>query len=366
MRRFAPAGTLAVILMMHSAIALAQADRATTKNPDLPAKQTILTVELLTGKEGPALAAQEWSQAFERLGMSVRIRSQLADEKPEVKEKQLGFTRMVTVIGKLERNGRVVFPERSFTQSEASKLKEYLDELKTYGAQGAPNGKPLWGLSESQFAALYSALAARVQNDVNDLPLTEAVTRIGLPEKYPFRMTTAAKDWLASEFPTLPNVRHHVRGMGLGTSLAIVLNGYGLGFRPLRTPAGTLELVVDPLKQVKDVWPIGWDLKETRQKTAPKLFDYVQVDLQDQKLADVLNAVAKESGIPVHVDHYRLEAKGIEAAELAVSYPSRKTTWSLLLKGVTNPHKLTHRLKIDELGNPFIWVTILDPGKKDE
>lgn len=348
--------------------ARAQAGRPSDKpaSVDLPAKTTILTVELVTGKDGAAQSAQEWAQAFERLGLSIRIRSQLADEKPEIKDKQLGFTRMVTVVGKLERNGRIVFPERSFSLSESAKLKEYLDELKTYGAQGKPDGKPLWGLSEAQFAGLYSALAVKVQNDVEDLPLTEALGKLGLPAKYPLRMTTASNDWLRSEFPELPPVRHRVTGMTCGTALSIVLNGYGLGCRPLRTPAGTMELVIDPLKVTKDAWPIGWDLKQTNQKTAPKLFEFIPADLEDAKLADVLNAVAVKTGIPVQVDHYRIEAKGIDINELAVTYPPRKTTWSLLLKGVTNPHKLTRRLRIDELGQPFLWVTVLDPGRKDD
>ncbi len=30
---------------------------------------------------------------------------------------------MVTVVGRLERNGRIVFPERAFTQAESSKLR---------------------------------------------------------------------------------------------------------------------------------------------------------------------------------------------------------------------------------------------------
>ncbi len=46
-----------------------------------------------------------------------------------------------------------------------------------------------------------------------------------------------------------------------------------------------------------------------------------------------------KTGVPVQVDHYRIEAKGIDINELVVNYPPKKTTWSLLLKGITNPNK---------------------------
>src|SRR5207244_872691 len=83
------------------------------------------------------------------------------------------------------RSDRLVFPEKSFTQADSAKLNEWLNELKTYGAQGAPDGKPMWGLSEAQFKVIYSALGARVETEVEDLSLTDAVAKIGIPRNYP-------------------------------------------------------------------------------------------------------------------------------------------------------------------------------------
>jgi hypothetical protein len=144
-----------------------------------------------------------------------------------------------------------------------------------------------------------------------------------------------------------------------------VLNDYGLGFRPLRTPEGTIELAVESLEQTTDVWPVGWELKDSRQKTAPKLFEFVPVELNDVKLTDVLHGISVRSEVPVYIDHYRIEARGIDLDKIVVSYPLRRASWSQLLRGITAPNRLINDLGIDEQGQPFVWITTLEPGRRE-
>ena len=327
-----------------------------------PAQKTTVSVELLAGGDGAALHAQEWAQLFERLGVAVRVRQPLLDDKPEIKQRMVGTLRYVTVIGKLDRSGQVQFADRTVRRSDSAELAEWLRELKIYGAQGTPEGKPLWGLDKDQFADVFAALAVKQEAEVEGQALGAALARLA-PEKYPVRLTAAAKTLLGGEQAT---VRQEVAGIGKGTALAIVLNDYGLGYRPLRTPAGTIELAVDPLTVATDAWPIGWDLKETRLKTAPKLYEMVPVELNDVKFTDLMHAISLKSEVPVFVDQARIAGQGIDLDELRVTYPSRRTSWSLLLKSATNPHKLTRRLKIDERGKPLVWITVFEPGRADD
>ena len=55
--------------------------------------------------------------------------------------------------------GRIVLPDRTFTRGDGVNLQEWVEELRLYGAQGSPEGKPLWGLSEEQFKAVFTALS---------------------------------------------------------------------------------------------------------------------------------------------------------------------------------------------------------------
>jgi len=89
----------------------------------------------------------------------------------------------------------------------------------------------------------------------------------------------------------------------------------------------------------------------------------VPIDLEDVALLDVLNAVSVKSKIPIRYDHYRIEANGLEMDKMRVNYPPRQTSFSLLLGRITNPHLLAHDLKIDELGQPFLWIRPLRLGK---
>ena len=70
------------------------------------------------------------------------------------------------------------------------------------------------------------------------------------------------------------------------------------------------------------------------------MFEFIPVELEDVKLLDVFDAVSVKTEVPIYIDHYRIEAKPIDLANLRVSHPSRQTTWGLLLKRVTNPAKL--------------------------
>ena len=175
------------------------------------------------------------------------------------------------------------------------------------------------------------------------------------------RFSVAAKKTVRGKTLT---VRKKIKGISLGTAFALVLRDHSLGFRPLRTPTGSIELVVDPLSEAKDAWPIGWDLQKSRPKTAPKFFKLIPVSLDKVKLVDVLHAVSVKTGVPIYLDHPAIKAKGITVDKLVVSYPSRKASWSLLLRGITVRHRLKHKLRIDEAGNPFVWITTFASGRR--
>lgn len=323
------------------------------------ASKTNVRVELLTGKEGVGLAAQQWRQTFEQIGFTVRIRQAILDDKPEIKEQKVGRLRNIVAIGRMERDGKLVFPDRTFSRGDGRKLQEWLRSLQTFGAQGSPEGQPLWGLDKQQFSEFYNALSSPVETELHGKMLPQAVVAMKLPEKYPVRFTTTAGEMLKQPELLTRHVSKNVEGHSRGTALSLLLHDYGLGFRPLRTPEGAIELAVESLKTTDQLWPIGWDLKQTRAKTAPGLFQFVPVDLNEVKLLDVFAAIEATTKVPIHIDYHSLEKERVDIDEIVVSYPSKRTSWSLLLNGITVPNKLKRKLRIDEQGKPFVWVTPL-------
>ena len=68
--------------------------------------------------------------------------------------------------------------------------------------------------------------------------------------------------------------------------------------------------------------------------------------------------------MPIHLDHFDIEAHGIDVDKIVISYPAKKTSWSLLLRSITTPYKLTRKFRVDEKGRPFVWVTPLVPTRR--
>lgn len=314
------------------------------------------------GERGSGVEAQKWSELIGELGASIRIMGVTARFEPGVTERVQGTLRYVTVRGMLDRSGKLIFPDRSFTRKDFGKLKEWIDELKTYGAQGRPQGKPLWGLNRQQFVNLYQALAIPVTEQIAGLTVGFAVQKLAISEDYPVEMSQDGRAWILKQRLESETVRQKIKGFSKGTGLALLLNEFGLCFRPVRTPSGAITLIIQPLAETPDPWPVGWPLPEdtNRFEVAPKLFEIVEVELDEVPYLEVMHAIALKSGIPIRFDDYNIRVVGkMNLEELRVSYPNRKGAWTSVIRGVSAPNRLAADVMLDEAQEPFLWITTL-------
>lgn len=365
-----PLWILIVAFILGTAFPAAGQTRPTLKPKSPPAakskpgsvRSTTIEIELLSG-EGGGLQAQQWRSSLESLEIPLSIRRGSGDEEPETKEKIIGTLRKVTVIGRLERSGRIVFADRSFEPGDRVKLKEWINDLKTFGAQGKPDGRPLWGLNEDQFTAVFESLTEPTKEGFVGQDLEAAVRKLPLPAQFPVRWTEAAKARLDRRSGKNP-VRQSTQGFSLATALAILLRDYELGFRPSRTPSGDLELVIDVPETPGDAWPIGWPLKLSRQQAAPKLFALQEVFFDDQPLGELLSQAAKSAEMPVLLDYADPYVRDPEWTKFAINYPPRQASWHAVVKDSLNKVKLTFDLWQDEGGRPFLYVSSVK-GKRN-
>ena len=303
---------------------------------------------------------------MQKLNVTFQTRQGVSTDKPGVKEQKLGRLRRVTVVAILDRNGKIVCADRSFTLSQAEKLAEWIRELKSYGAQGTPQGKPMFGLDETQFTSVMQGLSPNVAVDTLGLKFDVALSKLPLPTKHPLRLTPEGKQAVKQLDPDKV-LRQSVKGLSVGTGLAVVLSEFGLAYKPLRTPEGSIELSVFPRDDDSDLWPIGWPLDPSRPQgqVAPALFKMVPVELDDVPLTEVLEAASNASEIPILIDYFPIDQQEIDLSELKVSVPPRKTTWGLLLKHMTFTHKLGRRIVTDEAGRPLVLITTLKDSLKE-
>ena len=344
-------------------------DFSTTKptaSKKLASKTTVVEFELLQASGGGGLFAQHWLKVLQPLDVSLHVRRPVLDDKPELKEREAGNIRYVTAIGTLDRSGAVSFPNKTFAVGDSVKLKEWIDELRTYGARGTPAGQPLWGLTNDQFAHLFDSLLKPVDIETENRPLSTAIAKFPLPSEFPLRWNAEASERLAVRGERA-KVRQELKGFSVAMSLSLALKENGFGFRPNRTPRGDLELLVEPLNPKLEQWPVGWPVQRATFKAAPKLYAMVPIELTDVDLSDVISAISELAETPVLIDYAELDAKKIDLDKIKVSFPRKMTTWSLALRQVVVPQRLTRELWQDEAGRVFVWITTTRAGRvKDQ
>lgn len=353
-----------------------QRSRAIAQQPPTPARKgsdtqsgkaptTLIQLELLTGPEANSLKASDWQKACEERKIACTIRRGLQDDQPGVTEKKRGESfRQVTVVGRLEKTGRLVFADRTFAPGESKRLAEWLEELKTYGAQGTPEGQRLWGLTEKQFTSVMESLAVPLAIETEEVPLAEVLAGFRFSANHPLRWTAQAEQKRAQLDLKSPCTQS-VRGFTQGTALALVLAEVGLGFRPRRQPDGSIDLAVVDLAEAQHVWPIGWYRTISPDKVAPSLFVFREIHFSDIDIAGALAASTAVTGIQVLVDRPNLKAKEIDLTAHEVDFPLRKTTWAQAYDRLLGKATCKYELLIDEAGKPFVWVTSLQtPNRK--
>ena len=316
---------------------------------------TRLSFEILIAPGTTGIDAQRWGPVFQEQGEAARFRQPLLNDRPEVSEATRGRTRHVKVVGELLPNGAIVFPGHTFTLRDTRKLAEWIRELKTYGAQGSPDGRPGFGLTAPQLEQVLRTLEAPVSTELAGLSIVEALQKFGLPESLPIRLSVAAEERLA-KLPEGVVAPQDLRGLSRGTTLAIILSRARLGFRPTRTPSGSLELEVLPLEQATGLWPIGWPLDRPPNQVVPKYVDVAVFDLTDKPLTELLDETRKATGIRILIDVQRIAEADLNFDDVKVTQRPRRMTWSGILDRGSFPDLMPELLQ-DEAGEGFVWLT---------
>ena len=308
-------------------------------------------------------AAQEWTEIFANLNVPLRIRQPAYNDEPGVSQQVFGTIRRVKATGQLDRNGTIIFPDRKFSRSDVGALSEWVEELQTYGAQGAPEGQPIWGMKQVEFDQLLAQMVHPVEQPTAGLSLTEAIRALELPQAYPLRFSAATRELLVAQ-GELPVVAHDLRQFAKGTALAMLLRDYGLAFSPRRMPDESVVLSIDPFDEKQKFWPIGWDpdsLGHKRLQLAEKMYIAQPIGIEQTPLKEVLVQLETETGLRVFIDPLAVSSLNLKLDRLVVNFPRKRTSWSLCLRTILSQLKLTHEVRVDENSRPFVWLTRFTP-----
>lgn len=329
-----------------------------------------IELELVTERGVQITAPQEWLQLLTKAGVDhVQIRGLRAGDQPSVKNTGSAEHPSFVVVGVLSSREQLRLPGGTFTRGDRAKLKDYFERLAADGAESltAPRGR--FGLTEKELSAVFADLTSAVDFTTKGLPPKSVLETLQKRLKLQFAIDPAANRILSDAKP----VADELKGISIGTAVAIILRSDGLVFRPEKQRgqaveyhvvaldadalrASTLGKTAGPDPDLKN-WPVGWEAEKAPGEVAPSLLESLNAEIDGYTLAEALAAITPRLKLPLYLDHAALAVYKIDPAKVQVKLPKAKYLYKRLLDRVLTPARLASSVRVDESGSPFLWVT---------
>ncbi|MEO1497661.1 MAG: hypothetical protein AAFV43_10970 [Planctomycetota bacterium] len=310
----------------------------------------------IASESGPnANAQREWLQLLAELGVSgVRIRGVNPGDEPRVEDLGSPDPPLPRVLGVLDRRGVLYLPGGRFTIRDRTKLAAYLARLEGDGAASVTAERGAFGLTRDEFETVFRALGEPIGVIDNQQPLRSLVERAVSDARLPLEVDRRASPALSARPATAK-----VDGLARGTALAILLRAEGLLLHPEKPVGGTLRLrIASSYNNEAAPWPIGYEPDKSPGDTSPALMESIPVEISGFTLAEALDAIEPRlGGTPIVFDAFALRRDAIDPAAVQVELARTKTFYKRIIDRLAFQARLKTELRVDEAGEPFIWLT---------
>jgi hypothetical protein len=137
-----------------------------------------------------------------------------------------------------------------------------------------------------------------------------------------------------------------------------LLADHGLCMRPIRTPQGIIELVIQPRQDVTDPWPVGWEpgTDIPRSQLMPTVFALKPIGFLDRPLAETIDDARAQTDSIILVDFWKSAKNGIDLQKSRYELAQKRTAWILVLKSAIGPTGLLAHFRLDEAGKAFLLL----------
>ena len=325
-------------------------------------------LELVTERGVQITAPQQWLQLLAGIGIEqVRIRGMQPGDEPQLVNTGNAERASYHVVGVLTSREQLRLPGGTFSRADRVKLKDYFARLAADGADSVTAPHVRFGLTEKELSTVLADLAQPIDFETKGLASRGFVDRLQTKRSFKIAVDGQADRVIRSAAP----LSDELRGVSAGAGLAIALRNCGLVMRPEKTvgqpivyrvvPAGT-DAVAQPTigrMSAPDMayWPIGWDQGKPPGEIAPSLRESLNAEIDGYTLEEALRrdrptieaANVHRSRGPQGARYRSGEDSseaGSNADELQASDRSR-----------ARAAHLGCEIRVDEAGEPFLWVT---------
>ena len=283
----------------------------------------------------------------------VRIRAAEPADKPKIDVVGKKESPRYKVVGSITARGVLVVPGGQFTVNDGPRIAKWMRELANNGVEGVTTAKTRVRVDQDPARAGHQRThaAGRVfdQRDQTNRSRQDN-SYAGL--KLKTTVHDDAKRALAEDDP----VRDELRGLSSGTALAAVLRPAGAVLRPTKPEGGELGYRIEPSDANTESWPIGWPSDAPASKLAPKLFEFLNAEIEGVTAAEAIDAIGQRLEVPLLFDHNNMARHRIDLAK-EVTLPAKRTYYSKVLDQVLFAVDLKYELRVDENDKPFLWIT---------
>ena len=281
---------------------------------------------------------------------SVRIRSARGGERSSIEERRLGTSPRYRVLAILTARNELVLPDQRFRLGDRKGLTKYFEQLPERTAYNSVE-RGRFGLSEAQFKQIYTDLSQPVGFSTKDATSRELLRRAEQKLSVPIQRIDPAT------WPSAKPLNTELRELSLGTALAFALRCQGLMLVPEQLPGQSLRIAVQPHDASVEAWPIGWKPAISSRQSAPQLYEKRNIEIQGFTLSQALTALQPALRLPVITDTWILEQHQIDPAKVDVALPKKRTFLQSAVRKLSSQARLSVELRVDELDEPFLWVT---------
>ena len=298
--------------------------------------------------------AQRWIDALKDLDQSgLRIRGGQAGDKTEVINRGTEDSPRYHVVGILMANNQLALPNGKFGLNDRAGIAKWIEKLQEGGIDGLTKAKAAFGLTSEELVEIDKQLANPINFDTKGVRAGDVVRKIvqSLP------METSVSANAAQAFARNEPVLDELNGMSAGTSLAAALRPIGLVLAPEKPRGGKVRLAISDVREVEESWPVGWPPQETPKQIAPKLYEYLTIEIQETALSEAINAIQGRVDTRFLYDHNGIAREKIDVTSVNVSYPKKRVQYLRVLEQVLFQAGLKSEVRLDEAGKAFLWIS---------
>jgi hypothetical protein len=311
--------------------------------------------ELVTERGFTPASTQKWFETFNKLkAAGVRIRSAQPADKPKIDVTGKKESPRYKVVGTITARGVLIVPGGQFTVNDGARIAKWMRELESNGVEGVTTAKTAFDLTNTQLEQVTHDLKQPVEFSTKGVKALDAARKLTAALKLKTTVADEAKRGLAGD----DAVRDELRGLSTGTALAAVLRPAGAILRPAKPEGGDLGYRIDTSSANTDSWPIGWPSDASPAKLVPKLFEFLNAEIDGVTAAEAIDAIGQRLEVPLLLDHNNMARHRIDLAK-ELSLPAKRTYYSKVLDQVLFAVDLKYELRVDENDKPFLWITTL-------